>query len=128
VFVTKRIKKLLKENEKISTRELSHNFSVTKQHSHINLVHKTLILSIDVYLEESKSKTKNRVLRAYFDYANHFIRVIFSNKDEERMIFDRFVFLKKIFYSRFKNVFNEVIFIIDRRFAFLNFSHSSLQD
>lgn len=67
VFVTKRIEKLLKENEKISTRELSYNFSVTKQHLYINLVHKTLISSIDVYLKESKSKTKNRVLRTYFD-------------------------------------------------------------
>jgi len=59
VFVTEHIEKLLKENKKISTQELSHNFSVTKQHLHIDLVHKTLITSIDVYLEELKLKTKN---------------------------------------------------------------------
>lgn len=128
VFIIECIEKLLRENEKISTWELSHNFSVTKQHSHVNLVHKTLIMSIDVYLEESKLKMKNRVLRAYFDHADYFIHVIFSNEDEERMIFDRFVSLEKIFHSRFKNILDEVILIANHHFAFLDFLHSSLQD
>lgn len=116
MFATKRIGKLLRENEKASTRELSHNFSVTKQHPHIDLVHKALVSPAGVYLEGPKPKTKNRVLRAYSDHADHFICVTFLDEDEERMTFDRFVSLEEIFHSRFKNVLDEVISIAGRIF------------
>ncbi len=124
VFTIEHIGKLLRENEKASTRELSHNFSVTKQHPHIGLVHKALVTPAGIYLEGPEPETKNRVLRAYSDHADHFIRVTFSDEDGERMAFDRFVSLEEIFHSRFKNVLDGVISIAGRRFAFLGFSHS----
>lgn len=127
-FAIEHIAKLLRENEKASTRELSHSFSIPEQHPHIGLVHKALVTPAGVYLEGPEPETKNRVLRAYSDHADHFIRVTFSDEDGERMTFDRFVSLEEIFHSRFKNVLDGAISIAGRNFAFLGFSHSSLRD
>ena len=127
-FAIEHIAKLLRENEKASTRELSHSFSIPEQHPHIGLVHKALVTPAGVYLEGPEPETKNRVLRAYSDYADHFIRVTFADEDGERMTFDRFVSLEEIFHSRFKNVLDGAISIAGRNFAFLGFSHSSLRD
>jgi len=43
VFAIEHLEKLLRENEKASTRELSHNSTVTKQYPHIGLVHKAIV-------------------------------------------------------------------------------------
>ena len=128
VFAIEHMGKLLEENEKASTRELSHNFSIEKQHPHIGLIHKALVTPAGVYLEGPEPEAKNRVLRAYFEHTDHFLRVTFSDEDGERMNFDRFVSLEEIYHSRFKNVLDRVISIANRRFAFLGFSHSSLRD
>jgi len=128
LFAIEHLRKLLGENEMTSTRELSHNSSVTEQHPHIGLVHKALVTPAGIYLEGPEPETKNRVLRAYSDHADHFIRVTFSDEDGERMNFDRFVSLEDIFHSKFKNVLDKAISIAGRQFAFLGFSHSSLRD
>lgn len=128
MFATEHIEKLLRENKKVSTQELSHNFSVTKQHSHIGLVHKALVTPAGIYLEELEPETKNQVLQAYSDHADHFICVTFLNEDGEWMIFNHFVSLEEIFHLRFKNVLDGVIFIAGCRFAFLGFLHLSLQN
>ena len=127
-FAIEHIEKLLKENEKASTRELSHDFSIEKQHPHIGLIHKALVTPAGVYLEGPEPEAKNRVLRAYSEHTDHFLRVTFSDEDGERMNFDRFVSLEEIYHSRFKSVLDGVISIASRQFAFLGFSHSSLRD
>ena len=128
VFSIEHLGKLLRVNEEASTRELPHNFNAAKQHPHICLIHKALVTPAGVYLEGPEPEAKNRVLRAYSEHTDHFIRVTFSDEDGERINFDRFVSLEEIFHSRFKNVLDGVISIASRRFAFLGFSHSSLRD
>jgi RNA dependent RNA polymerase len=81
-----------------------------------------------IYLEGPEPETTNRVLRAYSDHADHFLRVTFADEDGERVRFDRFVSFETIFHSRFKSVLDGAISIADRRFSFLGFSHSSLRD
>lgn len=57
-FAIEHIAKLLRENEKASTRELSHSFSIPEQHPHIGLVHKALVTPAGVYLEGPEPETK----------------------------------------------------------------------
>lgn len=127
-FAVENLRRLLSENEAASIRELSLNFRFMQPHPYIGLVYKATVSPAGIYLEGPEPETKNRVLRAYSEHADHFIRVTFSDEDGERMRFDRFVSLEEIFHSRFKNVLDGVISIAGRRFAFLGFSHSSLRD
>ncbi|KAI9674678.1 MAG: hypothetical protein M1817_001581 [Caeruleum heppii] len=127
-FSVEHLEKLLKEDELASTRELAYNRSNMQQHAHIGLVHRATVTPAGIYLEGPDPETTNRVLRAYADHADHFIRVTFSDEDGEPIRFDRFASLEEIFHSRFKRVLNGVIPIAGHDFEFLGFSHSSLRD
>lgn len=97
IFATEHLRELIRKNEMAITHELSHNFKFTKQHLHIGLVHKATVTPAGVYLEGPEPETKNRVLRAYSDHADHFIRVNFSDEDGEQIHFDRFVSFEDVF-------------------------------
>jgi RNA dependent RNA polymerase len=125
-FAVDNLNELLIDSEKAMIRELSHH--TKPQHLHIGLVHKAIVTPAGIYLEGPEPETTNRVLRAYADHADHFLRVTFSDEDGERVRFDRFVSFETIFHTRFKSVLDGVISIAGRRFAFLGFSHSSLRD
>lgn len=128
IFATKKLEEVLSECEKVSLREMSHTGGSMKHYPHIVLVHKATVTPAGIYLEGPEPEISNRVLRAYSDNTDCFLRVRFCDEDGERVSFSPFISLEEIFHSRFQRVLDGVISIAGRDFEFLGFSHSSLRD
>ncbi|GME35173.1 RNA-dependent RNA polymerase eukaryotic-type [Neofusicoccum parvum] len=91
------------------------------------LVHRAVITPAGTYLEGPEPEAGNRVLRQYRDYADHFLRVEFTDEDGDYVRFEPRTDLSEMFSKRFKGVLDSTIDIGGRSFEFLGFSHSSLR-
>jgi RNA dependent RNA polymerase len=120
--------RLLRENEKTATAYGCPMFDLTKQHSHIVLIHKATVTPTGIFLEGPEPETKNRVIRKYAAHTDFFLRVSFLDEDGDRLRFDKHVSLDKIYHGRFKGVLSSFIEVAGRKFEFLGFSHSSLRE
>ncbi|CEI65400.1 hypothetical protein FVEN_g6183 [Fusarium venenatum] len=89
-------------------------------------VFKALITPTRLLLAGPEPESKNRVLRKYSDYNDHFLRVIFCEEDGQEVRFHPKVDNESI-YSRFRRIMDDGIQIAGRRYHFLGFSHSSLR-
>ena len=85
-----------------------------EQYEHLILVHKANITPTGTYLSGPQPETKNRVLRKYAEYPNHFLSVLFSEEDGEYIRHDRHTSSEEIFETRFKNVLEGTINIAGR--------------
>ncbi|EPS45504.1 hypothetical protein H072_539 [Dactylellina haptotyla CBS 200.50] len=94
------------------------------------LIHRVMITPTGIYASGPNLEPKNRVLRQYSEYLNHFIRVTLVDEDGGDLRFERGVDGRKIYDERFLPCLmpgSDAINIAGRRFNFLGFSQSSLR-
>ena len=118
--------------------------NLADQYDHIASVHKVMVTPAGIYLYGPEPEVKNRVLRKYSDFPNHFVSVSFLDEDGEPLRLDRQTSGEDIYNGRFKKVLEGMITIAGRDFEvrklfscessasisslqFLGFSHSSLR-
>lgn len=97
-------------------------------HEQLCMIYKAVVTPTAVLLYGPELETKNRVLRIYEPYIEHFLRVQFRDESGEQMRGDAYVSLDEVYEQRFKGVLRDGITIADRHFEFLGFSHSSLRN
>ncbi|KAL2007317.1 hypothetical protein VTN00DRAFT_8755 [Thermoascus crustaceus] len=96
-------------------------------HEHQIAIHRVTVTPTGIFLYGPYVETKNRVLRRYEKYSDHFLRVEFLDESGDAVQYDPRANLDEIFNSRFKEVLKSGIIVADRRFEFLGFSNSSLR-
>ncbi|KAK4694786.1 RNA-dependent RNA polymerase, partial [Lecanoromycetidae sp. Uapishka_2] len=121
------ISEMLSQNQEFIEREESYSKGLAEQHEHIADVHKAMVTPTGIYLHGPEPEVKNRVLRKYSAYPNHFLSVSFMDEEGESLRFDRQTSGEEIYHDRFKKVLEGVINIAGRGYEFLGFSHSSLR-
>jgi hypothetical protein len=100
-------------------------YAQAELHSQYTMTHKVLITPTGTYLSGPDLDTKNRVLRKYSAYENHFVRVTFADEDGQQVHLPRDVNGAKIYRIRFADVLNGSINIAGRHFVILGWSHRS---
>lgn len=91
------------------------------------MIHRAMITPSGMYLYGPDPEPMNRVLRKYPKRHEYFLRVQFCDEDGEPVRFNPRVSNDSIFHDRFKDVLENGITIVNRKFDFLGFSHSSLR-
>lgn len=89
-------------------------------------VFKAMVTPTRIILQGPDAESKNRVLRMFEKYSDHFLRVSFCDESGEDLLFNPKVRNDAI-YDRYRKVLVEGIRIAGRHFSFLGFSHSSLR-
>jgi hypothetical protein len=89
-------------------------------------VFKALVTPTRLLLAGPEAESKNRVLRKYSNYYDHFLRVVFCEEDGQELRFHPKVDNEPI-YSHFRRMMDDGIQIAGRKYHFLGFSHSSLR-
>jgi hypothetical protein len=89
-------------------------------------VFKAMVTPTSIILRGPEPESKNRVLRMFEKYSDHFLRVTFGDEDGENIQFNLNVSNEAV-YDRYRTVLRNGIRIAGRGFSFLGFSHSSLR-
>lgn len=118
---------LLVDNYHQVLRENEYSKDLSRQYEHIASIHKATVTPAGIYLSGPEPEVKNRVLRQYSAFSNHFLQVTFSDEDGTPLRYDRTSSLEGIYHERFKRVLGGNISICGRPYEFLGFSHSSLR-
>ena len=85
-----------------------------EQYEHLVLVHKATVTPAGIYLGGPQTEVKNRVLRKYATYPDHFLSVCFSDEDGENIRHDRQTSNEEIFQVRFRKTLEGVINVAGR--------------
>ena len=115
---------------------------IAEEHDHMTMIHKAHVTPTRTLLHGPAPEMKNRVLRKYAAYTDHFISVSFVEENGNSLRFDRQTDISEI-WARFHRVLDSPITIAGRPFQvchsplryttahirqFLGFSHSSLRE
>ena len=90
--------------------------NLADQYDHIASVHKVMVTPTGIYLYGPEPEVKNRVLRKYSEFPNHFVSVSFADEDGEPLRLDRQTSGEVIYHDRFKRVLQETITVAGRGF------------
>lgn len=90
------------------------SYSLAERHDHITDVHKAMVTPAGIYLYGPEPEIRNRVLRKYSQFPNHFLSVSFMDEDGESLRFDRQTSGEDIYRDRFKKILEGVINIAGR--------------
>lgn len=90
-------------------------------------IHRVVVTPTGIYLYGPDETVSNRVLRQYRAYQDCFLRVSFTDENEDRVEFDRDCSNERILRGRFLTVLQKGLDIAGEHFDFLGFSHSSLR-
>ncbi|CAF9923800.1 MAG: hypothetical protein ALECFALPRED_002550 [Alectoria fallacina] len=118
---------MLVENQESIIRGETYLPNLADQYDHIASVHKAMVTPTGIYLYGPEPEVKNRVLRKYSSFPDHFLSVSFLDEDGEPLRLDRQTSGEAIYHERFKRELQGVVVIAGRGFEFLGFSHSSLR-
>ena len=108
---------MLVESQESILRGESYVPDLADQYDHIASVHKATVTPTGVYLYGPEPEVKNRVLRKYSNFLNHFLSVSFLDEDGEPLRLDRQTSGKDIYHERFKKVLQGMINIAGRGFT-----------
>lgn len=89
-------------------------------------VMKAMVTPTRIVLHGPEAESKNRILRKFSKYTDHFIRCLFCDDDGQDLSFSPKV-SNDVVYERYRRVLSRGIQIAGRHFSFLGFSHSSLR-
>ena len=113
-FSLKSLTETLRKSEESNLEEDPYSTQLAEQYEHIAMVHKAMVTPVGVYLYGPEPEIKNRVLRKYSAYPNHFLSVSFFDENGEQLRFDRQTDSAGIYHQRFKSVLDGVINIAGR--------------
>lgn len=104
----------LVQNQESILREHSYSTGLADRYDHITSVHKATVTPTGIYLYGPDDEVKNRVLRKYSAFPNHFLSVAFLDEDGETLRLDRQTSGEDIYWQRYKKVLEGVINIAGR--------------
>ena len=110
------LSEFLVQNQESIVRGESYSNGLAEQYDHIGSVHKVTVTPAGTYLYGPDPEVKNRVLRKYSAYPNHFLSVSFLDEDGETLRLDRQTSGELIYQGRFKAVLEGVIIIAGREY------------
>ena len=110
----KSLSNYLRQNQGSISQERSYSSGLAETYDHLCFVHRATVTPAGTYLDGPDLEVKNRVLRKYSDFSNHFLQVSFLDEDGESVRFDRNASLHEIYHVRFKKVLEGVINIAGR--------------
>lgn len=90
------------------------------QYEHIIWVHKAMVTPAGIYLDGPTPEVKNRVLRRYSPFPNHFISVSFREEDGEMIRSSTGTSNATIYKDRFKKILDNSITIAGRHFEVMD--------
>ena len=108
---------ILVENQESILRGETYVPDLADQYDHIASVHKATVTPTGVYLYGPEPEVKNRVLRKYSGFLNHFLSVSFLDEDGEPLRLDRQTSGKDIYHERFKKELQGMVTIAGRGFT-----------
>ena len=108
---------MLVENQESIIRGETYVPDLADQYDHIASVHKATVTPTGIYLYGPEPEVKNRVLRKYSGFLNHFLSVSFLDEDGEPLRLDRQTSGTDIYHERFKKVLQGMINIAGRGFT-----------
>ena len=108
---------ILVENQESILRGETYVPDLAGQYDHIASVHKATVTPTGVYLYGPEPEVKNRVLRKYSGFLNHFLSVSFFDEDGEPLRLDRQTSGKDIYHERFKKELQGMVNIAGRAFT-----------
>lgn len=88
--------------------------NLVQEYEHLTFVHKATVTPAGMYLYGPEQEVKNRVLRKYAAYPNHFLSVSFLDEDGESLRLDRVTSGEEIYDGRYKKVLEGIINIAGR--------------
>lgn len=108
---------------------LQHEYEITLQRQMRDqvYVHRVVVTPTGIYLCGPDEFAANRVLRQHRAHQYCFLRVSFTDENEDRLEFDRDSSNEKILRGRFLSILQQGLDIAGEHFDFLGFSHSSLR-
>ncbi|KAK5092135.1 hypothetical protein LTR70_005740 [Exophiala xenobiotica] len=108
---------------------LQHEFQITlpRQTRDGVYVHRVVVTPTGIYLYGPDEFAANRVLRQHRAHQDCFLRVSFTDENEDRLEFDRDSSNERILQGRFLSILQQGLDIAGEHFDFLGFSHSSLR-
>jgi len=115
-FSTEALTDFLVQAQDSVQREESYSVALADRYDHIASVHKATVTPAGTYLYGPEPETKNRVLRKYTAYPNHFLSVSFLDEDGEPLRFDRQTSSEDIYQGRYKSVLRMGINIVSRQY------------
>ncbi len=92
----------------------TYSVELADQYDHIAAVHKATVTPAGIYLYGPEPEIKNRVLRKYSTFPNHFLSVSFLDENGDPLRLDRKTSGEEIYHERFKRVLEGVINIAGR--------------
>ena len=108
------LSKLLVQNQESILRGHSYATGLADRYDHITSVHKATVTPAGIYLYGPDDEVKNRVLRKYSAFPNHFLSVAFLDEDGETLRLDRQTSGEDIYWQRYKSLLEGVIIIAGR--------------
>lgn len=108
------LSEILVNNHRSALRVQAFANDLANQYDHITMVHKATVTPTGIYLYGPYPEVKNRVLRTYSDFPNHFLSVSFLDEDGEPIRYNRWTTNEDIYHQRFKKVTNGIINIAGR--------------
>lgn len=90
-------------------------------------VHRVVVTPTGIYLYGPEEVVANRILRQHRANQDCFLRVSFTDENEDRLEFDRDSSNEKVLRGRFLSILRDGLKIAGEQFDFLGFSHSSLR-
>lgn len=115
---------MLVENQESIIRGETYQPNLGDQYDHIASVHKVMVTPAGTYLYGPEPEVKNRVLRKYSNFPDHFLSVSFLDEDGEPVRLDRLTSGVDIYHGRFKKALQGVVNIAGRGFQV---RHSALR-
>ena len=109
-----KLSELLVQNQESILRGHSYSTGLADRYDHITSVHKATVTPTGIYLYGPDDEVKNRVLRKYSAFPNHFLSVAFLDEDGEALRLDRQTSGEDIYRQRYKRVLEGVINIAGR--------------
>jgi len=91
-----------------------YSVELAEEYDHIAAIHKATVTPAGIYLYGPEPEIKNRVLRKYSTFPNHFLSVSFLDENGEPLRMDRQTSGEEIYHDRFKKVLEGVINIAGR--------------
>ena len=89
---------------------------LASDYEHITMVHKATVTPTRITLSGPRPEIKNRVLRKYSAFTDHFLSVSLRDENGDNIRFDRLTDGKDIFHGRFRKVLEGIINIAGRPF------------
>ena len=113
------LEQMLVKNQESITRGETYVPDLAEQYDHIASVHKAMVTPTGIYLYGPEPEVKNRVLRKYSKFPDHFLSVSFLDEDGEPLRLDRKTSGELVYHERFKRVLQGVVMVADRGFEVL---------